>query len=184
MATQDNSPGRHPRVPFSLQEGEVVLRVIRRHWAHITWRLIKYSVAALVPAAALLTAWAIIDELVPVAWAIAAAWVAVWAARAYLAWYQYRNDLWVVTNQRVVDSHKRHWFHHQMASADLVGVEDMSVHKSGIVATLFNFGTVNMQTAGAQSRFIISGVPNPGGVLALIDAHRDIARKELRMPLG
>jgi hypothetical protein len=71
-----------------------------------------------------------------------------------------------------------------MASADLVGVEDMSVHKSGIVATLFNFGTVNMQTAGAQSRFIISGVPNPGGVLALIDAHRDIARKELRMPLG
>jgi hypothetical protein len=181
---QGNVPAPPPRVPFSLQQGEAVLRVIRRHWAHIAWKLIKYAVAAVVPAAALLVAWSMIGELNLVAWAIAAAWVLIWAARAYLAWYQYRNDLWVVTNQRVVDSNKRHWFHHQMASADLVGVEDMSVQKSGVVATLFNFGTVNMQTAGAQSRFVISGVPDPGAILALIDAHRDIARKELRMPLG
>lgn len=184
MATQGGPPARQPRVPFSLQQGESVLRVIRRHWAHIAWKLLKYTVAAAVPAIALLVAWSLMTDLNLVVWSIAGVWVLFWAARASLAWYQYRNDLWVVTNQRVVDSHKRHWFHHQMASADLVGVEDMSVQKSGVVATLFNFGTVNMQTAGAQSRFIISGVPDPGDVLALIDAHRDIARKELRMPLG
>ena len=52
-------------------------------------------------------------------------WALYWGVRAYFHWYRYQNDIWAVTNQRLVDSIKRNWFHHQMASADLVDVEDI-----------------------------------------------------------
>ena len=112
----------------------------------------------------------------------AAVWFLFWTARVYFTWYRYNNDMWVVTNQRIIDSLRRHWFHHQMASADLIDVEDISVHKEGLLPTAFNFGDVRCQTAGEQPNFILSGIPDPSGVLGTIDAARDAARRELAQP--
>ncbi len=115
---------------------------------------------------------------------IAVLWFAYWAVRAYFIWYRYHNDLWVVTDQRVVDSIKRHWFHHRMASADLVDVEDMSVFREGLLPTIFNFGDVRCQTAGQVANFVLAGIPKPAEVLGLVDAARDTARRDLRRTTG
>jgi hypothetical protein len=103
--------------------------------------------------------------------------------RGYFTWYRYHNDLWAVTNQRIVDSIRRHWFHHRMSSADLVDVEDINVVREGILPTMFNFGDVRCQTAGEVPNFILAGVPRPSEILATIDAARDAARRSLRGPL-
>jgi hypothetical protein len=110
-------------------------------------------------------------------------WAGYWGVRAYFHWYRYNNDLWAVTNQRLVDSIKKHWFHHAMASADLVDVEDIRVVREGVLHTMFNFGDVRCQTAGEVPNFVLDGIPNPVGVLAVVDNARDAARRSLRGPV-
>lgn len=172
------------KLPFTLQQNEQVLLLARRHWAFLTWKLIKEAVLALVPIAILLTIAALTFGLDgrggQVVALICLAWFLVFAVRSYFLWYRYNNDLWVVTDQRIVDSSRRHWFHHAMASADLDDVEDIKVHKEGLFPTLFNFGDVRLQTAGEQPNFILSGVPRPNDALALIDRQRDAAKRRLR----
>jgi hypothetical protein len=103
-------------------------------------------------------------------------WAGYWAARIYFTIYRYNNDLWVITDQRIVDSLRRHWFHHRMASADLVDVEDIAVQREGLLPTMFNYGDLRCQTAGALPNFILAGIPKPAEVLGIVDAARDAAR--------
>ena len=65
------------------------------------------------------------------------------------------------------------------SSADLVTVEDMSINKSGIFPTMFNYGDLLAQTAGSREKFVLSGIPEPTSVLALVDRYRDAAKREL-----
>lgn len=171
--------------PVTLQDRETVILATRRHWLFLWPRTLGMLLAGLVPAAALVAGVAVVTGLGGmaglVAGVVAAAWLLFWLARAYFNWYRYHNDIWVVTNQRLIDSLKRHWFHHDLASTDLVDVEDISVERRGIFATALNFGDVRCQTAGVQANFILAGVPRPTEVLSTIDASRDAARRELRI---
>ncbi len=171
------------KLPFELQATEVVLLFCRRHWAFLASQMTKIVLLAAVPVAVLLTIVSITAGLGSgagkVAWLVSAAWLLFWAVKGYFSWYRYNRDIWVVTNQRVVDSVKRHWFHHAMASADLVDVEDIAVKREGLFATVFKFGDLHLQTAGERPNFVLSGIPDPGSVLALIDSQRDSARREL-----
>lgn len=171
--------------PVTLQAQEMVILATRRHWLFLWPRTLGMLVAGVVPAGALVAGVAIVTGLGGVAGLVAgvaaALWLAFWLVRAYFNWYRYHNDVWMVTNQRLVDSLKRHWFHHDLASTDLVDVEDISVEKRGILATALNFGDVRCQTAGVQANFVLAGVPHPSDVLSTIDAARDAARRELRI---
>jgi hypothetical protein len=170
-------------LPFQLQEGETVLLACRRHWAYLYPRLVAIGLIAIVPVAALTLLVHAISGLGGGAGlfvlVVSAVWLLFCAIRGYFTWYRYQNDIWVVTNERIVDSLKRHWFHHRMASADLVDVEDMAVHREGVLATAFNFGDVRCQTAGELPNFVLSGIPEPAKVLGLVDSARDVARREL-----
>jgi hypothetical protein len=87
----------------------------------------------------------------------------------------------VVTNQRIVDCFKKHPLNLRVSTADLVNVQDMSVVKSGITPTLLNYGTVVLETAGADRvAFLIAGVPRPESIQLLIDRERD--RERARQP--
>jgi hypothetical protein len=161
-------------LPFIPQAGEAVLLTRRRHPLYVYPKLAGIVLVGLVPAVVLViisTAW----------WALllAALWAMFWAFRLYLTWYRYQNDMWIVTTQRVVDSSRKHWFHHRMASTDLVDVEDIAIQREGLLPTLFNFGNVQLQTAGVQANFVLSGIPKPADVLGTIDGARDQARRDL-----
>ena len=184
-AGQQQSTAPKPRkLPFDLQPGEVVLLFARRHWLYFYSRLGLYIFVGLV--GAVLGTWLVSATFGfgglagTVAIVVIALWVLYWGLRAYFHWYRYNNDLWAVTNQRLVDSLKKHWFHHQMSSADLVDVEDIRVVKEGMLHTMWNFGDVRCQTAGTEANFVLANVPNPVSVLAIVDNARDAARRELR----
>ena len=171
------------KTPVQVQPGERLLMVLRRHWMYFYPRLVLLLLITLVPPAALLFAVERADALDDV-WgklAIGAAitWVVIWGARTYFTWYRYQHDTWMLTDQRLVDSLRKHWFHHSISSADLVDVEDVSVHRSGLFGTTFNYGDVRVQTAGQQANFVLSGIPKPSAVLTQIDAARDAARRDV-----
>lgn len=168
-----------PRLPFPLQEGELVILLCRRHWWFLWPRTILWVIFAVAPVAVLawlLSAAGVLDDAGVFFWALASAWLIFWAVRLFLNWYRYRNDIWVVTNQRVVDSFKPHPFSLRVATADLINVQDMTIEKSGIIPTLLHFGDVVLETAGSAQQFRISGVPDPEAVQLLVDKERDRER--------
>ncbi|MEO9255773.1 MAG: hypothetical protein ABI305_09545, partial [Tepidiformaceae bacterium] len=98
-------------------------------------------------------------------------------ARAYFGWYSYEHNIWVVTNQRIIDGNRPTWFKSSMASADLVDVQDIAVEQSGPLQTMLHYGNVRCQTAGERENFMLNGIPHPTNVLAVVDSTRDAARR-------
>src|SRR5262245_59197575 len=116
-------------LPFELQRDESIILFARRHWVFFVSNLVLFALAGIVATLVVLVLIQITvgfdgthGKLFGV---LLFLWVIYWAIRAYFHWYRFRNDIWAVTDQRLVDSIKKHWFHHQMASADLVDVEDI-----------------------------------------------------------
>lgn len=183
-AAQPIATGQAVRLPFPMQEGEQVVALFRRHWWFLWPRSILLLLIAVVPV--VLLAWlfdaaGVLDDMGIWFWAAAGVWVAVGAVRLFLNWYRYHHDIWVVTNQRIVDAYKAHPLNLRVSTADLVNIQDMSIVKSGITPTLLNYGSVVLETAGTDTvAFLISGVPRPESVQLLIDRERDRARMEQR----
>ena len=167
-----------------MQDGERVVQLCRRHWIYLWPNLIGQLLLAIIPVATLallLDTADVLDGTVSSIFVlIAAVYLVYWLVRLALTWYRYHNDVWVVTNQRLIDSHRRHPFDMSISTADLVNVQDMSVQRSGILRTMLDFGDVVCQTASIDQDFMIGGVPDPRSVQALVDRERDRERARLR----
>ena len=175
---------RPPRLPFPLQDGEIVLKLCRRHWLYLWPRMGFMAILALTPvvvvAVLLSKADALDGTTGKVFWIAAAVYLAYWAVRILLGWYRYHNDIWVVTNQRIIDSTKTTPFNLKISTADLVNIQDMSVERDGIVRTVFDYGDIVCQTAAEVQEFRLAGIPHPREVQALVDRERDRERLRTR----
>src|SRR5512145_1143737 len=99
-------PGKVVRLPFPMQQGERIIALFRRHWWFLwpqTVLLLLIAVVPVIVAAVVLELVGVLDDLGIWFWLVAAAWLAIGAVRLYFNWYQYHNDIWVITNQRIVD---------------------------------------------------------------------------------
>jgi hypothetical protein len=167
-------------VPFPLQASERVLLLCRRHWFYLWPRTVLLVGIALIPVA--LVEWGVTRIGSATSGAggfaslLALLWILYWAFRAFMNWYAYHNDIWVVTNQRLVDVTKPTPWRKRLATADLVNIQDMTVEQRGIFATVLGFGDVVCQTAGRDIEFRLAGVPKPAEVQLFVDKERDRER--------
>jgi hypothetical protein len=182
--TGNADAGRDGAIHFPLQQNEQVIEVCRKHWWYLWPRAAWYAVLALAPViiiAVIVSKIAGLDGTVGgVFWIIALVYLVYWAVRIFLNWYRYHNDIWVITNQRLIDSTKTTPFRMKMSSADLVNVQDMTVERNGIFATMFHFGDVVCQTAAEVGEFRMVGVPHPQEIQLLVDKERDRERLRAR----
>lgn len=169
-------------LPVELQADEHVVHFTRRHWYFLLRGTLVPVLLAVVPAALLLWLAGSVERVERIGAIAAAVWLLALGVGVYFAWYRYWNDIWVITNQRLIDSYKRHWFHHDLASADLVNVEDVSLSRSGLFGTMLNFGDLRVQTAAEQLNFTLGGIPRPAATLAILDRTRDAARRDALRP--
>ena len=117
-------------------------------------------------------------------WIAALVYLLYWLVRIYLNWYRYNNDIWVITNQRIIDSTKTTPITLKLSTADLVNVQDMTVSRDGIFRTLFNYGDMICQTAAEQQEFRLIGIPRPEEIQLLVDKERDRERQRVRPITG
>ncbi|MCZ2111626.1 MAG: hypothetical protein LC118_19040 [Dehalococcoidia bacterium] len=186
--TQPSAATLNHHLPFALQANEQVLLFTRRHWVFLWSKVALAVLFGVIPVAAITVLTAKLAGFDGIGGKVVlildAVLIIYWGIRAYFTWYKYSNDIWVVTNQRIIDGLRPNWFKSSLASADLTDVEDIAIVRSGVLATAFNFGEVRCQTAAERPNFILSGVPNPQQVLQTIDAARDAARRSLARPAG
>jgi hypothetical protein len=181
MTTDAMAGAPSARVPFPMQDSERVILLVRRHWIHLWPKSLLFAIYALVPLVLIgvILAWA--DRYEGIAarifWVVAAVWLLYWAARIFLNWYRYHNDIWVITNQRIVDSIKSTPFSHRLSTADLVNVQDMTVERNGVLQTMLNYGDIVCETASEGGDFVLAGIPRPQDVQLLVDRERDRERK-------
>jgi len=170
------------KLPFPLQETEKVLMMCRRHWIYLYPRLVLQILTAILPVLALylVLRWAdALDGLAAkVAVVVSIVWLAVWAVKAILVKYQYDNDLWTITDQRIVDSYRSNPFSLKITSADLVDIVDTAMNRSGLLPTLLNYGDIRCETAGERQDISLPAVPRPQEIHALIDRERDRERNK------
>jgi hypothetical protein len=77
-------------------------------------------------------------------------------------------NAFILTNERIIDVDQRGIFHKVVSEATFDKVQDVSYIVKGIFATIFQFGSVMVQTAGASANLELTGVRHPQRVQELI----------------
>lgn len=78
-----------------------------------------------------------------------------------LAVVVYRKSQLLVTDKGVVQILQKAPFNRSISRLSMANVEDVSVEQKGILASLFGYGTLTIQTAGQEDNFIFAMCPNP-----------------------
>jgi uncharacterized membrane protein YdbT with pleckstrin-like domain len=81
-------------------------------------------------------------------------------------------DILIVTSQRLVDVDQRGIFTRIVTETPLDTIQDVSWSRRGMVQTLFRFGNVKVQTAGATANCEAVNIPQPQAVHELINELR------------
>ena len=92
--------------------------------------------------------------------------------------YIYRQSKLLVTDRSLVQIMQKSLFNKKVSRLSMSNVEDVSEEQRGILASIFNYGTLMVQTAGTLENFIFTMCPNPSGLAdRIIEARQDYARK-------
>ena len=86
----------------------------------------------------------------------------------FQAFLDYYLDIWVVTNHRILNITQSGLFHRKVSELRLYRVQDATASIGGLLHTLFNFGTIQIQTAGETSHFVFEDIPDPQEVTKTI----------------
>lgn len=78
-----------------------------------------------------------------------------------VAIYIYRQSRLLVTNKHLAQVVQRSLVNRQISQLSMRDVEDANADSRGILATIFNYGTLTIQTAGELENFIFKLCPNP-----------------------
>lgn len=87
------------------------------------------------------------------------------AFEGFLGWY---FNATLITNEEVVDINFEHLLYKAINLAPLLKIEEADSAVSGIIGTIFNYGNVKVQTAGANVAIEMKNVPHPALVADMI----------------
>ncbi len=96
-------------------------------------------------------------------------------------WEDWSNDVYMLTSNRIIDIKRTPWFMRESRrEGSLDVIQNIYYDIPGIMAHIFNFGTVIIETAGRAGNFIFEWVFDPAGVQADIFRRMDEFEEEER----
>ena len=99
----------------------------------------------------------------------------IYAFEKFLGWY---FNVFLVTNERVVDIDFKNMLNKHFAEADLSAIQDVSSSVKGLLGTFFNYGNVLIQTASEINQINFEKVPNPEKIIKLLKELRDLEEQK------
>lgn len=86
----------------------------------------------------------------------------------FLVWIDVYFDVWIVTNERIVNIEQKDLFTRRISELRFSRVQDVTSEVQGIIPSVLNYGDVHVQTAGEHARFIFHNVPDPVTIKDLV----------------
>ncbi len=159
---------------LTLEQDEIILAQVRKHWFVLATQIFALVIAAIFPLVVyvLFSGFvAQIFDLTPYTGYILfgySAWLLIIWMSLFNVWTNYYLDIWTITNKRLMAIDQRGLFSRTTASFRLERLQDIIVSVNGIIPTLLNYGSLEIQTAGEERNFKEYGFPSPGNLKAMI----------------
>lgn len=83
----------------------------------------------------------------------------------FIGWF---FNIYIVTNERIIDIDFYYLLYKHFSEAELTKIQDISYTSGGVIAAMFNYGDVKVQTAGEQPNIEFESVPFPEKVVTTI----------------
>jgi len=98
------------------------------------------------------------------------------------SWISYYYNIFIVTNERVIDIAQKGLFNRETHELFFEQIEDVSSKTKGIAYTLLNVGDIELETAGPALNFVISKVNSPQAVVEILHDLSFQAKQGVRVP--
>jgi uncharacterized membrane protein YdbT with pleckstrin-like domain len=95
-------------------------------------------------------------------------------------WVIWLRDVYILTDQRIIDRDQRSLFAYSVSEAPLENIQDITWEKTGFFSTIFNYGNIYIQTAGAKEKIEFENIPAPRQMKERILTLRDFVREQMR----
>jgi len=97
----------------------------------------------------------------------------------------YYLDMWIVTNRRIISIEQKGFFSRTIAEVKLFRIQDVKSNVEGLVSTIFNYGSVHIQSAGTNPNFHFEEVPDPDRIkdmiVNLVQKNKEIFKNEINI---
>lgn len=92
----------------------------------------------------------------------------------FIGAYIYQSNVVIVTSDKLSQVIYRTIFDRKISQLSIGDVQDVTVSQVGILARIFDYGTLVVETAGEQQNYTFTYVPNPyEASKAIVRAHED-----------
>jgi len=173
--------------PVPGHEDDKIIVFTRHHWASFLGKIFLVGFLLILPIIVLLTILfvnrqllsGLINNFVAVAVSI---YYFVMTTLAYIEWVSYYYDVFIVTEDEIIDIVQQGIFDRQITEISILRVQDVTAHSKGFLPTLFGYGDVIAESAGEKTQtYVIDCVPNPVELAnKILDLHNAQIAKEQR----
>src|SRR3989338_2822239 len=144
---------------------ENVILLLRRHWFTLFLKFLGYLLLGLLPLIAYIgIRFMTSSSLGGLLGLIAVIYYLIWWYGLFYVITMYLLDVWIVSDHRVIDSEQHGFFKRTTAEIHLAKIQDISVAVAGVIPTFLDFGSLEVQSAGAAEKFFFKQIPHPNTV--------------------
>jgi uncharacterized membrane protein YdbT with pleckstrin-like domain len=152
---------------FKLEANEHVILIARRHWFRPVLQTIALFFSLLIPLLITSVAFAapdlaaelgnvgILSVIFMLFW-----FFLIWNI-AFIIWTNHFLDVVVITNMHIIDIEQIGLWHREISTLNLEKIQDISSKTEGLIASLLQYGDLEIQTAGSMTNFIVKSVQQP-----------------------
>jgi hypothetical protein len=154
---------------FTLGPGEHIIAIFRKHPFTLWISGISYGFMLIAPI--IFLPFLSLDPIT-LGWVGILYWVyalVLWTS-FFIHWTDFMLDVWILTNERLVDVEQLGLFSRRISTLSLDRVQDVTVQATGLIDTFLKIGTVYVQTAGQEREFKIPSARDPEKIKELIVA--------------
>jgi len=151
--------------------GEQVVLMLHRHGIVAFRILTLFVILTLIPVgvwALIAKGTTILSDDTTLTYAIVtmviAAYALIWGLLLFIAWLNYYLDVWIVSNERIINIKQLRLFDRVVSEQKLYRVQDVTWEIKGILGNMLKFGKVTIQTAGELEKFSFDDIPDPEAV--------------------
>lgn len=106
----------------------------------------------------------------------------------YVQFLDFYLDMWIVTNDRIVDIEQHSLFHREITELDLYRIQDATATVKGFFSTIFQYGDVYVKTASSNTNIIFRRIPNANRVreqlIKMADEDRKYHMQDIKLEMN